>query len=133
MKKLILTAFCLGLMLTSATLFAGSTQPQSEFVFAVENDDRQPVKAEDLPDGIRKSLTAEAYKGWKVIEAALVTTNNAADANNNQEGSTSPAGDVKADGTVAADAAQQSYYEVTITNDKETKTLKFQKDGTLLN
>lgn len=66
------------------------------------NDDRQVIKTEELPEPVKKALSSDDYKGWTVKEAALVK----------------------------AEAA--SHYEVVLTNEKETKTVKFNNDGTLV-
>ena len=115
MKKLIVSAFCLGLTLTAASVMTASNQSQTIGVVTNTNDDRQPVKAEELPEPIKKVLAGDAYKGWTVKEATMVsnpaaTTENAA---------------------AAKDVA--THYEVVLTKDKESKTFRFQKDGTLLN
>jgi len=110
MKKLILPAFCLSLLLTTAGV---SAENESSFVpsslSSIGNDDRKPVKPEELPEAITKALSGDAYKGWTMKEAAVVTP------------------------PVTADKAPDAYYEITLSKEKETKVIKFQKDGTLLN
>jgi len=109
MKKLILSAFCLGLGLTSVNVLASNNT--SAVAVSVNNDDeRKALKAEELPEAVTKALASEAYAGWTVKEAAMVTKT-----------------------ATAADKANPSYYEVTLSKEKETRTVKFQKDGTLLN
>jgi DNA-directed RNA polymerase beta subunit len=105
MKKMILPALCLSLCLTTVSVSAINTVSNSVIVM---NDDRQAVKSEELPEGVKKTLATDAYKGWAVKEAALVK------------------------GAVAADGTATSHYEVVLTNEKETKTVKFNQDGSLL-
>lgn len=102
MKKIVVSAFCLALCLTATTSVAVNTV-STTIPAAFKADGRQVIKNEELPETIKKALAGEAYKGWIVKEAALVTT------------------------------ADASYYEVTITDGKENKALKFKNDGTLIN
>lgn len=113
MKKLILPAFCLVFGLASVNAVA-TNNVTSNVSASFNNDERQAVKSEELPEGVKKTLASDAYKGWSVKEAALVSTPAAATA-------------------TATDKAIAPYYEVVLTNEKETKTVKFQKDGSLLN
>lgn len=102
MKKLVALAFCLGLAFTAKTIYATNTASTS--VVSVLNDDEKvAVKAEELPESIKKALSAEEYKGWVIQDANIVKT------------------------------GEVSHYEVSLANEKkETKTVKFDKDGALL-
>lgn len=106
MKKLILPALCLSFAFTS--LKAVSAPVSVNVVVAVDEDGRKAIKAEELPEGITKTLAGDAYKGWNVKEAAVVTQ-------------------------TASDNKTSEHYEVTLASEKETKVIKFQKDGTVLN
>lgn len=108
MKKLIAPAFCLSLLFVSATTVAAN-EFSTVISSVIENEgDRQPVKPEELPESIKKTLATDDYKGWAVKDAALVNNKPAADAT----------------------AAAASYYEVTLTKGTESKTFKFHQDGT---
>jgi Skp family chaperone for outer membrane proteins len=111
MKKMILPALCLSLSLTSLNSSAANISKTAYVAF--ENDDRQVIKSEELPAAIQKNLSSEVYKGWSVKEAARVKSAAMATATNTK--------------------ATAPYYEVVLTNEKETKTVKFNEDGTLLN
>jgi len=102
MKKLIVAAFSLGTLFFSATVTAGNTS-NTVISVNVNEDERQAVKAEELPEAIKKTLTGEEYKGYTISEATLVKT---------------------------ADAT--SHYEVSLAKDKETKLVKIDKDGKIL-
>lgn len=110
MKKLIFPAFCLTLALTSVNVSAANTTSHVITVNA-NDDERKAVKPEELPAPVTKAVTGDAYKGWVVKEAALVNPSPAA-------------------GAAATEAKPEAYYEVTLTHEKETKTVKFHKDGT---
>lgn len=106
MKKLIVSAFCLSLIFGSTAVVAANSN--SEVVYTVNDDGRKTVKAEELPEAVRKTLAGEAYKGWTVKEATQVNS------------------------TVPGDATQpKTWYEVTLTNGKESKAYKFNPDGTV--
>lgn len=110
MKKMILPALCLSLILTTLNTSATTISNRVATVLT-ENDERTAIKSEELPAAVQKNLSSDVYKGWAVKEATKVSTK------------------------VAADAAKApaAYYEVVLSNEKETKTVKFQEDGTLLN
>lgn len=110
MKKLILPVLCLTFALTSTNLKASNVSCKQFEVKFEHMKDRTPVKAEDLPEAIRKTLASEAYKGWAIAEAALVN-----DA-------------VEPDGTVGI-----GHYEVSLTKDKEKRIVKFKADGSVTN
>lgn len=102
MKKVIAMAFCLGLAFTANTVYA-SNNTASAVIHVANDDEKTTLKPEELPEPIKKSLSADAYKGWAIQSASLVKS------------------------------ATASHYEVLVANDKkETKTLKFDKDGVLL-
>lgn len=102
MKKLVAMAFCLGLAFTANTVYA-SNNVSASAVRVLNEDEKTAVKPEELPEPIKKTLAADEYKGWTVQSAALVKS------------------------------ATASHYEVSVANEKkETKTLKFNNEGTLL-
>jgi hypothetical protein len=102
MKKLIVAAFSLGTVFFSATVTAG-TPSNTAISINVNEDERQPVKAEELPEAVKKTLAGDDYKGFAITEATLVKS---------------------------ADAT--SHYEVSLAKDKETKLVKIDKDGKIL-
>lgn len=74
MKKTIIAAIAL--------TFAGFTQaapldvPDTNVVLAANNeeDTRVPVKLEELPENVKKTLAGDAYKGWTPASAFWVET-----------------------------------------------------------
>lgn len=111
MKKVILSAFCLTLGLASVNAVA-SNNSTSVIVASFEDGGRKVIKSEELPSSVQTALKTDAYKGWAVKEAAVVNA---------------PA---TADQAKTPDVA--SYYEVVLANDKETKTIKFHADGSVV-
>lgn len=101
MKKVIIAAIAL--------TFAGytnavSAQTQDTTVVSATvvtngEDTRTPVKIEDLPEAVKKSLASTAYEGWSAVSAYWV------------------------EGTAA------SYYEITMTKEAEKKYIKIDKEG----
>jgi hypothetical protein len=102
MKKLILSAFSLSVMLFPAAISASNTVANTVISITAGDDERQTVKAEELPAGVKKTLDGEDYKGYTISTAAWVKS------------------------------ADASYYEVSLAKDKETKIVKIDKEGKLL-
>ncbi len=142
MKKTTFWALCLGFVLASANSIAVNSL-QATISVSIPGDGRQVIKHEELPEAIKKILATDAYKGWSIKEAALITP--AAQQTPNTQASTAPSPTAQANNTMAATAPQAapsvtaattapvspSYYELTLTKDKETKIVKFQKDGSV--
>lgn len=106
MKKLIVPAFCLSLFFGSSAMVAANTM--TENVVMLNDDGRKAVKPEELPEPVRKTLAGTDYKGWTVKEAFVVNS------------------------TVPGDATTpKTWYEVTVTNGKDSKQLNLNPDGTL--
>ena len=102
MKKLMVAAFGLGLALTATTVYAANNKVNTVISVNLSDEEKTAVKPEELPEPIKKTLAGEEYKGWLVKEASLVKT------------------------------ATESHYEVSLNNEKETKTVKFNKEGALV-
>lgn len=106
MNKKIVAVFCLGMILTSASLMGQSATIASAKAeqTTVANDNRQVLKAEELPDAVKKALATDEYKGWTVKEAAKVT--------------------------ITGDKPE-NLYEVALTNGTENRNVRFKEDGTV--
>ncbi len=102
MKKVIVAAFSLGMVFFSAAVNANTTNNNTVISVNYSDDERQAVKAEELPEAVKKTLAGEEFKGYTISTASLVKT------------------------------ADASYYEVSLAKDKETKLVKVDKDGKLL-
>lgn len=102
MKKLVVSALALSLI-SFASVQANpvfqTTQANTEQV-ANAKEDKVPVKPEDLPEGIKKTIKGEQFSGWKITKAYLVT------------------GDDNA-----------KYYELQVSNGGESARVKLDKDG----
>lgn len=108
MKKLITTAFCLGLVFGSVALTAS---PSREVVVRRSaNDERKAIQVDELPEPVKKALTGTEYKGWTVKQATQITHYVPGDA-----------------------SATQVQYEVKLTKGQNAKTVAFHADGSLVN
>lgn len=101
MKKLIVAAFSLGMVFFSATVTAANAS-NTVISVTVNEDERQAVKSEELPEAVKKTLAGDEYKGYTITEATLVKS------------------------------AEASHYEISLAKDKETKLVKCDKDGKIL-
>ncbi len=78
MKKLILSAAAfLTLSIAANAQEATISEAQSsdisnEIVLNEEISDKTPVKVEELPDAVKRSLDSEIYIGWKAEKAFLI-------------------------------------------------------------
>jgi len=104
MKKLIASALILTLI-SFNSLQAGTSERNLDN--ATFHHDAKPleqekvsVKPENLPDGIKKTVKSDAFSGWTVVSAFLIT---------------------------AADKTQ--YYELNVKNGSESARVKLDKDG----
>ena len=97
MKKQIITA--LTLILVSFATVQANQLTQINTTIAVTQE-KVAVKPEDLPEAVKTTLATDAYAGWQVVGAFLVT---------------------KADNT--------QLYEVSLKNGEESATINFDKEG----
>jgi len=97
MKKLIISAVALTLISFASV----QATPFSENKEAVTiNQDKVSVKPDDLPAAVKATISSEAFAGWKVVEAFLVT---------------------------ADDKTQ--YYDLSVKKGKENARVKLDKNG----
>jgi hypothetical protein len=97
MKKVIVSAFALALVSFAAVQAKNVVEP----AIVVRNaQEKVAVKPEDLPEAVKTALAGDAYKGWEVTGAFLVT---------------------KEDKT--------QYYEIAVKKGEETATVNLDKDG----
>lgn len=74
MKKLIIAAIAfssVGYASAQATETKATEQAQTAVV-ADEQDKRTPVKLEELPEGVKKTLASDSYAGWSASSAVWV-------------------------------------------------------------
>jgi hypothetical protein len=64
MKKIIISAFSLMLILTATVSVAGVNS--KSIVAVVADDEKTQIKPEELPEPVKKALAADDYKGWAV-------------------------------------------------------------------
>jgi hypothetical protein len=97
MKNVIVSAFALALV-SFGTVQAKNIAEPNEVVITLQ--EKVAVKPEDLPEAVKTALAGDAYKGWEVTGASLVT---------------------KEDKT--------QYFEIAVKKGEETATVNLDKDG----
>ncbi|MCE7038812.1 hypothetical protein [Dyadobacter sp. CY312] len=101
MKKLIVSALALTLI-SFASVQADNTLKTAGVMAnsAYDSQEKVSVKPESLPDGVKKTIASDAFSGWKVISAFLVTNTD-----------------------------KTQYYELNVKNGDESARVKLDKDG----
>lgn len=97
MKNVIVSALALTLISMGAVQSKEIVESNSVVVILQE---KVPVKPEDLPEAVKTALAGDAYKGWEVTGASLVT---------------------KEDKT--------QYFEIAVKKGEETATVNLDKEG----
>jgi len=97
MKKLIISTFCLMLLALGTTQTFAQTQSVPT---TTGTQEKVSVKPEDLPEPIKTTLATDAYAGWQVSSAFLIT---------------------KPDNT--------QFYEISLKKGEETSKVNLDKDG----
>ncbi|WP_149242100.1 hypothetical protein [Dyadobacter sp. 32] len=97
MKNVIVSALALALISMGTVQSKGIVESNSVVVILQE---KVPVKPEDLPEAVKTALAGDAYKGWEVTGASLVT---------------------KEDKT--------QYFEIAVKKGEETATVNLDKEG----
>jgi hypothetical protein len=96
MKKLMLSMAFLAVAGT-VTVYANNKQ---DVAIVQQQDEKKPVKVEELPDAVKAALAGDEYKEWKAEEAFHVKP-----------------------------AAGSEHYEIKLKKGEEAKTVKLDKDG----
>lgn len=97
MKNVIVSALALALISIGT---AQSKEIVESNCVVVILQEKVPVKPEDLPEAVKTALAGDAYKGWEVTGASLVT---------------------KEDKT--------QYFEIAVKKGEETATVNLDKEG----
>ena len=102
MKKLILSAAVLAI--TGLTAATANTVNAPEVVYAVQDSvTKKPIKLQELPEAVKATLVSPEYKEWIPSTAFLVR-----------------------------DEKGMEYYQVDVKKVEELKSLKFSKEGKLV-
>lgn len=72
MKKLMMSAALLGLV--SLTNFDVLAKPSAYAVETVKEQGKEPIKPEELPEAVKKTLANAPYDEWETASAFSVTT-----------------------------------------------------------
>lgn len=96
MKKLMLS---MAFLAVAGTVTVYANQKQNVAIVQIQ-DEKKPVKVEELPDAVKAALAADDYKDWKAEKAFMVKP-----------------------------ASGMEYYEIEMKKGEEAKTVKLDKDG----
>ncbi len=69
-RLFVLSAIILTFAIT-ANVLAGSTSISSLSIF-IQGDAKIQIKPEELPEGVKKTLADDKYKGWEILAAFWV-------------------------------------------------------------
>lgn len=100
MKKRIVSAVALTLISFASVQADNSLTATGVSIMQLMAQEKVTVKPDSLPEGVKKTIQGEAFEGWKVISAFLVTN---------------------------ADKSQ--YYELNVKKGEESARVKLDKDG----
>lgn len=144
MKK-VMFALCLvfgGFAVVSAqdsTSTSPKNENQSQYPQdASQDQERERIQSTELPDGVKRSLEGQEYRGWLVNGAykakGISNSSTASDQSSSSENSAtksdSSSTDVNREGTTNAVGAQgEEVFIVELKNGAQTKTVSFDKDG----
>jgi hypothetical protein len=116
---------------TSTTTNPSTSQSQS--TVSTQEDGRMKIKSQELPDGVKKSLEGQEYRGWLVNSAYKMqgTSSSASSTDSNGSTDTNASSSSSSSGSVNAtsDAYGKEVYIVELKNGAQTKTVRFDKDG----
>ena len=96
MKKLMLS---MAFLAVAGTVTVYANQKQNVAIVQIQ-DEKKPVKVEELPDAVKAALAADDYKEWKAEKAFWVKP-----------------------------ASGMEYYEIELKKGEEAKTVKLDKEG----
>ncbi|PWJ59570.1 hypothetical protein CLV98_102404 [Dyadobacter jejuensis] len=97
MKKLAVAVLALGLFQLPAVAAPVATETVSYM------QDKVPVKPEDLPEAVKKTLGSDEYAGWEITTANLVTEED-----------------------------QSQYFEVMVKKENQTAKIKLDQEGKVI-
>jgi len=99
MKRLFIAA--IAVTVTTATFATSAVQTSGTFVTIVDDErEKTPVKLEDLPAAVKKTLSGPDYDGWKPVTAYWVKSE------------------------------KTSFYEIELTKGEDKKTINLTPEGT---
>jgi hypothetical protein len=133
-------AFCFlfgGFIAANAQDSTSTTTPTQQYPTTTSQDDqdRERINSRDLPDAVKRSLEQTEYRGW-LVNAAYKTTGVSNESTSDQMSSDSTS--VQSDTTSASGntgntgAYGQEVFVVELKNGAQTKTVRFDKEGTKL-
>lgn len=96
-----------------------------------QNQDRERIQSTELPDGVKRSLEGQEYRGWLVNGAFKATgASDASSSSSSMESDTTSTDAGQTQGNTSAVGAQaEEVYIVELKNGAQTKTVRFDKEG----
>ncbi len=102
MKKLFVTILAMFVMGVFFVQANDGIVKEAEAVVSIENEGKTEVKAEELPDAVKTALGGESFAGWEFVSAHKVKV------------------------------GETKHYEIQLKKGEESTTVKFDKEGTLI-
>jgi hypothetical protein len=139
MKKLVF-AFCVmfGAVVVNAqdsTSTPSPTDPtstQTETSATLQDEGRVKIKSQDLPDAVKSSLESQEYRGWLVNSAYKQESMSTSSDTTSSVSTTGDSTNVSSDTQTSSSSYNKEVYIVELKNGAQTKTVRFDKDGKLL-
>ena len=113
---------------TTSNQYRTETQSQYPQDVMGQDQDRERIQATELPDGVKRALEGEEYRGWLISGA--FKSNEGADQSMMESDTTSTG--VNEPSINATETEEEEVFIVELKNGAETKTLKFDSDGQML-
>lgn len=113
---------------TTSNQYRTETQSQYPQDAMSQDQDRERIQATELPDGVKRTLEGEEYRGWLISGA--FKSNERAD-QSMMESDTTNTG-VSDPSINATETAEEEVFIVELKNGAETRTLKFNSNGEMV-
>jgi len=143
MKKIVF-AFCMMLGTAAAVQAQDTTTTQSptdptvttdqSSTAMTQEDGRTKIKSQELPEQVKKTLEGQEYRGWLVSSAYKMNgaSNSGTGTSGSASGSSSSSTGTSGSTSANAGSYNQEIFIVELKNGAQTKTVRFDKDGKVL-
>ena len=106
-----------------------ANQDQSQSQGMMGEQDRERIQVTELPDEVKRSLEAQEYRGWLISGAFKAQSG---DQSSMESDSTSTDATQQQESTNATGMEQEEVYIVELKNGAETKTVRFDSKGEIV-
>jgi len=113
---------------TTSNQYRTETQSQFPQDGMSQEQDRERIQATELPDGVKRTLEGEEYRGWLIsgaFKSSETGDQSMMESDTTSTGVTEP-------GINATETEGEEAFIVELKNGAETKTLKFNSDGEMI-